>query len=71
MNELDVVRDETGRELEGSFKHIRVLERRKLFLGKRIQHGVREGREMTHDVHEFEALEWAIEQIDSITKDDE
>lgn len=57
------VRDETGRALEGPYKHLRVLERRMGYLKKRIQRGIQEGRVLTHDQHEVDALEWAIDAI--------
>lgn len=64
MNELDVVRDGTGRELEGSNKHIQVLERRRLYLSQRVASGHRDGKNMAHDEHEVQALDWALEQLD-------
>lgn len=63
MNELDVVRDGTGRELEGSNKHIQVLERRRLYLSKRVADGQRDGKNMAHDEHEVQALEWALDLL--------
>lgn len=56
----DAVRDETGRALEGPYKHLRVLERRASYLKRRIEQGRREGKNLSHDQHEVDALEWAI-----------
>lgn len=61
--DFNAVRDETGRALEGPFKHLRVLERRMQYLGQRIDKGRREGKVLSHDQHEHEALEWAISAI--------
>lgn len=61
----DTVRDPTGRELEGGEKHLAVLDRRARFLQSRIERGKRDGKNLTHDVHEMEALEWAIYQLES------
>lgn len=61
--DLDAVRDETGRVLQGPYKHLRVLERRMGYLQKRIQRGISEGKTLTHDAHEAEALEWALDTI--------
>lgn len=60
---LDVVRDETGRELEGPYKHLHVLERRLKFLQGRIERGKQDGRNLSHDEHEADALEWAVGAI--------
>lgn len=57
------VRDETGRVLEGPYKHLRVLERRMHYLQKRIQRGIQEGKTLTYDEQEAEALEWALNTI--------
>ncbi len=59
----DEVRDEAGHVLHGPFKHLRVLERRMRYLDQRIQRGIREGKNLTHDEHEKEALQWAIDMI--------
>lgn len=68
--DVDAVRDGTGRVLEGPHKHLRVLERRMSFLTKRIAKGAQEGKSLTHDEHERDALEWAVEQLDEIVKDE-
>lgn len=60
---LDDVRDETGRVLDGPYKHIRVLERRMNFLHQRIERGKKDGKNLSHDEHEREALEWAINAV--------
>ena len=62
-HELDAVRDESGHVLEGPYKHLRVLERRKAYLNKRIDEAARQGKNLTHDRHEAEALDWAIGTI--------
>ena len=62
-NELDVVRDEAGHVLEGPFKHLRVMERRKNFLLRRVNEAAKKGSDLTHDRHEAEALEWAINLV--------
>lgn len=62
-HELDVVRDESGHVLEGPYKHLRVMERRKDYLLKRIDEASKQGKNLTHDRHEAEALEWAIDTI--------
>lgn len=59
----DEVRDEAGHVLEGPYKHLRVLERRKSYLLKRIDQAAREGKDLSHDRHEAEAIEWAINTI--------
>ncbi len=61
--DMDAVRDETGRVLEGPFKHLRVLERRCAFLKKRIKRADQEGRVLSHDQHEADALDWAIDVV--------
>lgn len=61
--DFDAVRDETGRALEGPFKHLRVMERRLQFLKRRIEAGTKQGKVLSHDRHEVEALEWAIDAI--------
>lgn len=63
MNELDLVRDEAGHVLEGPFKHLRVMERRKNFLIKRVMEAAQRGIDLSHDRNEAEALEWAINVI--------
>lgn len=63
MDELDAVRDETGRVLEGPYKHLHVLERRKGYLERRIEQGKREGKNLSHDQHEVDALDWAINVV--------
>ena len=65
QNNYDTVRDPTGRELEGAEKHLAVLDRRARFLQSRIERGKRDGKNLTHDVYEMEALEWAIYQLES------
>lgn len=61
--DMDAIRDETGRVLEGPYKHLRVLERRMIYLSKRIQRGIQEGKTLTHDQHEHDALVWAVDAI--------
>lgn len=59
----DEVRDEAGHVLEGPFRHLRVLERRKDYLIKRVQRAAKDGVDLSHDRHEVEALEWAIDAV--------
>lgn len=60
----DAVRDESGHVLEGPYKHLRVMERRKDFLLRRVNQAAKDqGKNLTHDRHEAEALEWAINVI--------
>lgn len=61
--DLDAVRDATGRVLEGPEKHMQVLERRKHYLKRRIQRGEQEGKTLTYDVQEAEAIEWALDVL--------
>lgn len=63
MSGNDEVRDDAGFVLSGPFKHIRVLERRMRYLEQRIQRGIREGKNLTHDQHEVDAIKWAIDSI--------
>lgn len=63
MFDPDAVRDATGRVLEGPNKHLQVLERRMHYLDKRIQRGIQEGKTLTYDVLEKDALEWALATI--------
>ena len=62
-NDPDTVRDESGHALEGPYKHLRVLERRMIYLNKRIDRARQEGKILTHDQHESDALKWAIDTI--------
>lgn len=59
----DEVRDEAGHVLQGPYKHLRVMERRKEYLRKRIDEAARAGKTLSHDQHEVDALEWAITTI--------
>lgn len=60
---LDEVRDETGRVLDGLDKHMQVLERRRLYLSRRVEEARRIGKNLSHDEHECDALEWALDQL--------
>lgn len=63
VHNIDAVRDESGRVLEGPYKHLRVLDRRMKYLQGRVEKGEREGKMLTHDRHEMEALQWAVDVI--------
>ena len=45
------------------YQHMNVLERRVVFLARRIERGLAENRDMEHDEAEHAALKWAIDTI--------
>lgn len=60
----DDVRDATGRPLDGPDKHMRILERRKKYLDRRIERAKDEGKELMYDAYERDALDWAIRELE-------
>lgn len=60
---MSEVRDHSGRVLEGPHKHMRILERRKVYLDGRVEKGRRDGKDLMYDEMERDALEWAIQAI--------
>lgn len=66
--DLSAVRDPSGRVLEGAEKHVAVLQRRANYLRTRIDRGRRDGKDMTYDEQELDALVWAIRELDDFAE---
>lgn len=65
------IRDPNGRTLEGAAKHMRILKRRRDYLDSRVERGRREGKDLMYDEYEKEALDWALNELDTLGFEDE
>lgn len=61
-SDLSFRQAEVIKKLEVRDKHLEVLERRAAFLFKRIERA-HDGKQLTHDEDELNALNWAIDEL--------